>query len=857
MPVFILTDRFRKPPMASQCLRLPLLKDLATPPRHHHHCDISRGTFMYNDLVLPFPVPDGLVSPHHYSDDRFFAYTHVLAERVNDEIYVAGSERPEKSGAFYVGNLYASYEVEHWPGVELQVRWSEWLVETIGRVRRGAEIAEVPKDCRHLLKATLEDELAGRQSWFFRNVRSLDTLTPMLRQMAKVARNPVDMVIFRQNNKLHVRYVNWRNIGVRPYNEDDEIWRYDDFKIDKRRGLEVRSKDLKTLLKCYRPSDKIVLGGVCFEKNAPTDDGWLKDPLPLLAPSPTPVASDNQQQEPRRSQKRKRDRSDNGGSRRGDDNGVDGNAMDLDEPAAASTIATQREHVDKSGGPNPKKPKLTATPYTNFLISRLNGNARTPSPNKSDTPETVFSGSTIPDPNRVRRRDLPSRAEDEIRQIISSSGSHPSREDRQTKDSRDQISKEQGRSPSKIPKDQPRPKTFGEVEGTESSGAQRKRPESKSTVPSAAGQNESKKRKAAGEEKSSENPVAKKKKAETMQSGTATTVNTATPPRQSVPAAATRVLTESTVPQSSDAGFSLRARSVPAPSIPAPSLRAPSPPDSTVPAPSIRAPDSDAPAPPVHHSLPAALSAGPMSSGAPRPPAPDRGSTTTNPATSWAPTITPVSFRVPTIPAPPLSAAGPSTLVLPAPNQPTGYVLAPPRPPQPAFERPASVVNAEPRALSAPAPALSAAPQTTSVRPVPHRSTGPMSALPRSPQAVPQGSSLTADSESEAPGTPASPFAVASQTTSVLPAPRGPMGSLLAPPHPPQMAPARPPQTADGESHLPPYRRHLDRRADSEQPGQGQDPPLQQYAQQPMALMELDRIGRDGPWRAFYPPARR
>lgn len=188
--------------------------------------------FSYCDLVLPLDLPDDLQLPtDHYDDARFFTYVEHIRNIVDDHIFVAGSRYPDEPGSFYVSNVYAYFEVAHWPGVEDQIIWTAWVIGVILNWSNGTPIPWLPPRLRGMYRKWLRDEKLDRQEWLFIHLPALRDQGFCKYMLSRAARKPCGRVVLENEEEYGIKVVAAEEVDqLLSTAQPDE--RYDDFVLE-------------------------------------------------------------------------------------------------------------------------------------------------------------------------------------------------------------------------------------------------------------------------------------------------------------------------------------------------------------------------------------------------------------------------------------------------------------------------------------------------------------------------------------------------------------------------------------------------------------------------------------------------
>ena len=297
--------------------------------RETHRSDFN---FTYSDLVISFPPPAEISLPtNHYDGQRFFAYTRELFDHVGHSIYVADSGRAEALGSFYASNLFASYEVEHWPGAERQMIWSRWIVETAQSLASGRPIPSIPRECRSLLRELLQDEKLGRQRWLFHHIQTLESTNATCRIFESIGRSPCEKIHVEVGNGIEIRRSDEKTRRTIPYARADTLARYKEVRVHESL-FRISNRDVLLLVSCVRRPRSLV--GKIVEEGArtPFDENGLYAPAEPRHPVSKQQETHDNYRDGTSSSEGDSPRRGNGNGGAGDLNGGGTNAMVLDPP---------------------------------------------------------------------------------------------------------------------------------------------------------------------------------------------------------------------------------------------------------------------------------------------------------------------------------------------------------------------------------------------------------------------------------------------------------------------------------------------------------------------------------------------
>lgn len=110
-------------------------------------------------------------------------------------------------------NVFALYEVFDWPDAERHVAWTEWTLDTIAQVREGEGISPCPAEACEVLRRCFWEGQCGRYSWLFKLFPELRRLDDLARVVSRIYRNPVAFRV--EEDKAGRCYVSQRLVYAR------------------------------------------------------------------------------------------------------------------------------------------------------------------------------------------------------------------------------------------------------------------------------------------------------------------------------------------------------------------------------------------------------------------------------------------------------------------------------------------------------------------------------------------------------------------------------------------------------------------------------------------------------------------
>ena len=211
-------------PTSSPTLPSPTILSV---PRSDLHID-SFG-FTFHTLVIDIPPPHLLaleIGPlnlpnyehrNHYHDKRYSRTKRILEKKLAG-IRVVGPQDDEpylhnRSGQppLRAREVLGLYECEHWPGVEVQLAWTSWLIAAAQAYKEGRRYPKLPKCTQAVYKVAFhyanKHWRRAEDDWLLQTVLNMEEQIQLIKLSQRLARNAVKDLLLLPAGKEAVRYV--------------------------------------------------------------------------------------------------------------------------------------------------------------------------------------------------------------------------------------------------------------------------------------------------------------------------------------------------------------------------------------------------------------------------------------------------------------------------------------------------------------------------------------------------------------------------------------------------------------------------------------------------------------------------
>lgn len=141
---------------------------------------------------------------------------------IGDIVHISGSKKQETDGALRFSNVYALYEVSHWPAAEEQLIWTQWTLTTISNVENGRAVSSCPPAARTMLNRCIQEGQVGRYSWLFQLLPQLQVFIESSRFATSLGRKPTTCVVEGEAGGL-LRSRRIEHATDQPENREDTV----------------------------------------------------------------------------------------------------------------------------------------------------------------------------------------------------------------------------------------------------------------------------------------------------------------------------------------------------------------------------------------------------------------------------------------------------------------------------------------------------------------------------------------------------------------------------------------------------------------------------------------------------------
>ena len=207
-------------------------------PRSDFHID-SFG-FTFHTLVIDIPPPLLLaseISPfnvpnyehrNHYNDKRYNRTRYILEKKLAG-IKVVGPQDKRlylrnRSGQppLRAREVLGLYECEHWPGVDVQLVWTSWLIESAQAYLEGRRYPKLPNCALAVYQSAFlyanQQWRRAEDDWLLQTVLNMEEQRQLIRLSKRLGRNAVKDSVLLPDRQKPVQYV---RLTLAVYRVDD------------------------------------------------------------------------------------------------------------------------------------------------------------------------------------------------------------------------------------------------------------------------------------------------------------------------------------------------------------------------------------------------------------------------------------------------------------------------------------------------------------------------------------------------------------------------------------------------------------------------------------------------------------